>query len=132
MQYLISNIFAPKLSSKNSHLGNGKKSILNLWPKCFILVCWVTYLCVIYMLQVAGVVGRADLLCALCFIISFIMYSSAIRKGKQNVITQFTNVLYFSFQFKINLLLINLQKSLCGLKANLHILKLTQINRKLT
>ena len=33
------------------------------------------------MLQVAGVVGRADLLCALLFILSFLMYVKSCAKG---------------------------------------------------
>ena len=36
------NNFAPKLSWKNSHLGNSKKSFLNFWPNLSTLMCWVT------------------------------------------------------------------------------------------
>ena len=39
----ISDIFAPKLSWKNSHLGNIKRSVLNFWPNWSILICWVTF-----------------------------------------------------------------------------------------
>ncbi len=42
MQYPVSIFFSPKLSWKNSHLGNSNKSILNFRPRRVPLMCRVT------------------------------------------------------------------------------------------
>ena len=42
-QCRISNIFASKLSWKNSHLGNSRKSTLIFWDNRSLSMCWVTY-----------------------------------------------------------------------------------------
>ena len=42
-QYQNSNIFAPKLSWKNSYLENSKKAIFNFWPNMYLSICWVKF-----------------------------------------------------------------------------------------